>query len=143
MLASEKRWKHFFKNGVIRFPCSPSLAFTAPASRLPRDILKATRDPGEKHSAATYLGSYGYAPALDDLLKTFKETPDASLRGTVREKFQYFTDSDRVTRALTNIMENAKDEGLRKDCQTALELVALKAEWRRKYGTKTVTNGGR
>jgi hypothetical protein len=99
-------------------------------------ILKATRDPGEKHSAAIYLGSYGYAPALDDLLKIFKETPDASLRGTVRESFQYFTDSDRVIRALTKIMENAKDEGLRKDCQTALERVGLKAEWRRKYGTR-------
>lgn len=93
--------------------------------------LKSTRDPAEKLSAAIYLGSYGYAPALDDLLKIYKDTPDASLRGSVREGFQYFSDSDRVTKALTEIMENAKDEGLRKDCQTALELVRLKAEWRR------------
>jgi hypothetical protein len=102
-------------------------------------ILKATRDPGEKHRAVIYLGSYGYAPALDDLLKIFKETPDASLRGSVRESFHHFTDSDRVTRALTKIMENAKDEGLRKDCQTALELVGREADWRRKYGI-TMTN---
>src|SRR5688572_12783710 len=58
-------------------------------------ILKSTPDPAEKHRAAIYLGSYGYAPALDDLLKVFKDTPDASLRGSVRQGFQYFTDSDR------------------------------------------------
>lgn len=98
--------------------------------------LKATRDPAEKHEAATYLGSYGYAPALDDLLEIFQDSPSTMLRETVREKFQYFIDSDRVTQALTEIMANAKDEGLRKDCQTALELVGIKAEWRRRYGTK-------
>ena len=94
-------------------------------------LLKTTPDHWEKHRAAIRLGSYGYGPALDDLLKIFQETPDASLRGTVRDGFQWFRDSDRVTKALTEIMENTDHESLRKDCRTALELVRLKAKfWR-------------
>ena len=97
-------------------------------------ILKTTKDAGEKHTAVIYLGSYGYAPALDDLLEIFRNAKDPNLRLSVRECFQYFADSDRVTEALKEIRENASDESLRKECDRALELVRIKAEWRRQYG---------
>jgi hypothetical protein len=96
-------------------------------------ILKTTQDPREKHSAIIYLGGYGYAPALDDLLQIFKETTDANLRIDIREDFQWFADSEKVTKALNEIKQGTTDEGLRKECETALELVRLKAEWRKQY----------
>ncbi len=104
------------------------------AARYIHTILKTTQDPSEKHRAVIHLGSYGYEPALNDLLEIFKA--NTGLRSTVREKFPYFTDSDRVVRAITEVMDNTKDEALRKECQAALELVNLKAEWRRQNGTK-------
>jgi len=100
--------------------------------------LKTTQDPSEKHRAVIYLGGYGYEPALNDLLEIFKT--NAGLRSTVREGLPYFTDSDRVTKAITEIMDTSKDEALRKECQTALELVHLKAEWRRQYGKRTTND---
>jgi hypothetical protein len=118
---------------VQTLTCFYSAGLPAAAGYI-HEIMKTTKDHYEKHRAAIYLGHYGYAPALDDLLKIFQEAPDASLRGTVREGFQWFTDSDRVTKALTEIMENAKDEGLRKECQTALQLVALKAAFHASRG---------
>lgn len=99
-------------------------------------ILIASPDHPEKHSAAIYLGSYGYEPALDDFLTLFKETPDASLRRTIREKLAYFTDSERVTLALTRMMEETDKEELKQECQVALELVRLKAEWRNRQKEK-------
>ncbi|HSU54649.1 MAG TPA: hypothetical protein VLT36_11375 [Candidatus Dormibacteraeota bacterium] len=101
-------------------------------------ILKTTQDPSEKNCAVSYLGSYGYEPALNDLLEILKT--NAGLRSTVREGFAHFTDSERVAKAITEIMDNTKDEALRKECQTALELVHLKAEWRRQYGKRTTND---
>lgn len=100
------------------------------------DILITSPDEREKHRAVIYLGSYGYEPALDDLLRIFQETPDKGLRGSIREKLAYFTDSERVILALTNIMEGTTNEDLRKECRVALELVRLKAEWRKRQNEK-------
>jgi hypothetical protein len=81
-----------------------SAGFPAAAGYI-HEILKTTQDRYEKLSAVIRLGSRGYEPALDDLLKIFQETPDASLRRAVREEFQWFRDSDRVTKALADAGE--------------------------------------
>jgi hypothetical protein len=101
------------------------------AARYIHVVLKTTKDPSTLQQAEIYLGSYGYEPALNDFLEIFKTN------GAVKESFPNFTDSDRVSKAITEIMDGTQDEALKKECQAALELVHLKADWRRQYSAKT------